>query len=106
MLVPEESPQLAAEMGSDILEEEVERLDEELPQGTSPPGGRRFYSLCRKYSLQFNEDLDPPCQGQSSVLGLRCQVSVAITIKEGPYRTTTVWDTISDLPQIKIGAAI
>ena len=39
------------------------------------------------------------------VLGLRCHVSVVVTIKEGPYRTTTVWDTISDLPQIKIGAA-
>ena len=52
-----------------------------------------FYSLCRKYRLEFNEDLDP-----------LCQVSVVITIKEGPYRTTTVWDTISDLPQIKIGA--
>ena len=97
--------QHAADKSSDILEVDDERLDEELPQGTSPPGGRRFYSLCRKYRLEFNEDLDPLCHGQTSVLGLRCQVSVVITIKEGPYRTTTVWDTISDLPQIKNCAA-
>ena len=82
-------------MGSDILEEEVERLDEELSQGTNPPGGRRFHSLCRKYSLEFNADLDPSCQAFA-----------VFSSKAGPYRPTTVRDTISDLPQIKIGAAI
>ena len=41
-----------------------------------------FYSLCRKYRLEYNEDLDPLCYGQTSVLGLCCQVSDASTIKE------------------------
>ena len=93
-------------MGSDILEEEVERLDEELSQGTNPPGGRRFHSLCRKYSLEFNADLDPSCHDQSCVHGLHSQAFAVFSSKAGPYRPTTVRDTISDLPQIKIGAAI
>jgi len=48
----------------------------------SSRGGLMYSELCRKYRLEYKEDIDPLCYGQTSVLGLCCQLSDLITVQE------------------------
>ena len=49
---------------------------------TSSLGGLLYSEVCRKYRLEYKQDSDPLCYGQTSVLGLCCQVSDVVTIQE------------------------